>query len=290
MNFLKDKVVLITGGCGSFGKPFVKLLLEKTPARAVRVYSRDEHKQVDLEEELWEYRDRLRLFLGDVRDFQKLKMATRGVDYVVHAAAYKCMPKCELDPFEAVKTNVLGSQNVIQASLDNNVGVTLLISTDKAVEPINLYGATKMTAERMFLAANNYRGDRSCRFHVSRYGNVAGTKSSVIPLFLKYKAEGRTLPVVDRATRYWITVKEANEFVLNCLKRSSDTALKGSTFIPSMRSVRIEDIAKAIYPENIKYIVPRDGDKLHETLDGKTYSNQNAYLSVAEIKEFIYGK
>ena len=268
------KTIAITGGTGSFGRGFVKLLLEETDW-TIRILSRDEHKQLDMEKELSRQVDRLRFFLCDIRDKEKLSMALNGVDYVVHAAAYKCVQKSELDPFETVKTNILGTQNVIQASLDKNVDTCLLISTDKAVEPINLYGSTKMVAERLTVAANAYRGNTRTKFCVTRYGNVAGTRSTIVPIYLGLRHTG-IFPVSDKdSTRFWITLADANKFVLKVLVMASNS-WGGEVYVPQMRSVRVTDIAETIGGPGYNMAVTglRPGDKVHESLITKEESKR----------------
>lgn len=266
MNFLKDRVVLITGGTGSFGQKFVDLLLESTPVKTVRIYSRDEHKQLDMADRLSCQKDRLRFFLGDIRDEAKLRMALRGVDYVVHAAAYKQVQKAELDPLETVKTNIQGTQNVINAALDNDVSSVLLVSTDKAVQPINLYGSTKMVAERLTIAANAYRGNRRTRFCATRYGNVAGSRSTIVPIFLNQAPTGKVTITDTEATRFWIPLRESNKFVLQALEMAA-YGQGGEIYVPKMPSVRVVDVATAVAPEAQQVVIgQRPGDKLHESL------------------------
>lgn len=263
---MSSRTILITGGTGSFGRGFVNLLLNETDW-TIRILSRSEHLQLDMERELEAYKDRLRFFLGDVRDLERVKMAFKGVDYVVHAAAYKCVQKAETDPFETVKTNILGTQNVIQASLSADVDSVLLISTDKAVEPINLYGSTKMVAERLMVAANAYRGIGRTKLCATRYGNVAGTRSTVVPIFMGLRASG-TLPVSDKnSTRFWITLRDANKFVLKALRMASESQ-GGEIYVPQMASIRLTDLAKCIGGPNINlsFTGLRPGDKLHESL------------------------
>ena len=252
------KSILITGGTGSFGQKFVELLLSTNEYDRICIYSRDEHKQLEMEQRLND--SRLRFFLGDIRDLERLRLALRGINEVVHAAAYKQVQKAEYDPSECVKTNIRGSDNVIRACIDNGVKKCLLISTDKAVQPINLYGSTKMVAERLFIAANSYA---STLFAVSRYGNVAGTRSTVVPIFLAQRSSGVVTVTNTNATRFWITLEEANKFVLNVL-----SVLKpGRVYTPKMDSVKIMDIKEAVAPEcKVKIIGNRPGDKLHEVL------------------------
>lgn len=285
---MSEKAVLITGGTGSFGKGFVKLLVKQPDIKMARVLSRDEHKQRLMRLDIQS--DRVSYYIGDVRDKERLKRAMDGVDWVIHAAALKQAPLGEIEPQEFIKTNVLGTLNVIESALDCDVEKVILISTDKAVEPINLYGATKMCAERSILQADKMRGLKRTRFACTRYGNVAGTSGSVIPLFLGLEEETAT-PICDpRATRFWITLEDANQFVLNSLLNMEG----GEVFIPQLKSVRIIDIAAALRPDKHCIIIGlRPGDKLHEVLsvDGRRYSSDNNdFLTVSEIREHVYGR
>lgn len=262
---LSGKSILITGGTGSFGKQLVKTILEKYPkVRRLVVYSRDELKQFEMSQQFPESRyPQMRFFIGDVRDRQRLTRALEGVDIVVHAAALKQVPACEYNPFEAIKTNVLGAQNVIDAALDHNIQKVVALSTDKAAAPINLYGATKLCSDKLFVSANNYKGGRDTMFSVVRYGNVMGSRGSVIPFFMKKKDEG-TLPITDeRMTRFNITLQEGVELVLLAL----DRMWGGEIFVPKIPSYRIVDVATAIAPSCEQKIVGiRPGEKLHEEM------------------------
>jgi len=262
---IDGKTLLITGGTGSFGKRFISTLLRHHNPEKVIVYSRDELKQFEMayQEPFASNEDRMRYFIGDIRDLPRLQRAMEGVDIVVHAAALKQVPAAEYNPFEAVKTNIIGGQNVIDACLSANVQRVIALSTDKAAAPINLYGATKLCSDKLFVAANNYRGERSIRFSVVRYGNVLGSRGSVVPFFLARKNNG-TLPITDeRMTRFSITLQDGVDFVINCL----DWMWGGELFVPKIPSYRIADVAKAIAPDSkIEIIGIRPGEKLHEEM------------------------
>lgn len=261
---LNGKSVLVTGGTGSFGKRFIATLLERySPARVV-VYSRDELKQFEMSHmEPFAGQDCMRYFLGDVRDLPRLNMAMQGVDVVIHAAALKQVPAAEYNPFEAIKTNVIGGQNVIDACLANSVSRVIALSTDKAAAPINLYGATKLCSDKLFVAANNFRGHHNIRFAVVRYGNVLGSRGSVVPFFMSRRATG-VLPVTDaRMTRFSITLQQGVDFVLSCL----DRMWGGELFVPKIPSYRIMDVAQAVAPDcKVDYVGIRPGEKLHEEM------------------------
>jgi UDP-N-acetylglucosamine 4,6-dehydratase len=261
----EDSSILITGGTGSFGKAFVGAVLTRFPnIKRLVVFSRDELKQFEMSQEYSssEYRG-LRYFLGDIRDYGRLREALEGIDTLVHAAALKQVPAAEYNPFEFIKTNVIGAENVIQAALDKAVKRVVALSTDKAAAPINLYGATKLCSDKLFTAANNVRGVRDIRFSVVRYGNVMGSRGSVIPFFLERKKTG-TLPITDPAmTRFNISLREGVDMVLWTL----DNALGGEIFVPKIPSYRISDVAKAIGPECEHPIVGvRPGEKIHEEM------------------------
>jgi len=259
---LNGKTILVTGGTGSFGKKFIQNILERYKPKKVIVYSRDELKQFEMQQ-TWPDGDVMRYFIGDVRDYSRLKRAMEGVDIVIHAAALKQVPAAEYNPFEAVKTNVIGGQNVIDAALSQGVHKVIALSTDKAAAPINLYGATKLTSDKLFIAANNYKGKHDIKFSVVRYGNVMGSRGSVIPFFQK-KADTGILPITDeRMTRFNITLQEGVDFVLQCL----DKIWGGELFVPKIPSYRILDLAEAIAPEcKQKIIGIRPGEKLHEEM------------------------
>ena len=261
---MDDKVVLITGGTGSFGKKFTEIVLSRFRPRKLIIFSRDELKQLEMRETF--SGDRypcIRYFIGDVRDRDRLYRAFDGVDVVVHAAALKQVPAAEYNPIEAVKTNVLGANNVIDAAIDRNVRKVIALSTDKAVNPINLYGATKLCSDKLFIGANNYAGHHGTRFSVVRYGNVVGSRGSVVPFFLKMRKTG-VLPITDpRMTRFWITLEQGVEFVLASLQRMSG----GEIFVPKIPSMKVVDLARAIDSGCQTVIVGiRPGEKLHEVM------------------------
>ncbi|HEX2210472.1 MAG TPA: UDP-N-acetylglucosamine 4,6-dehydratase (inverting) [Longimicrobium sp.] len=258
------RVVLVTGGTGSFGQKLVETLLQRHQPRKVVVFSRDEQKQYEMRQRFPEHAfEAVRYFLGDVRDRERLYRALDGVDVVVHAAALKQVEACEYNPLEAVRTNILGAANLIDAAIDRNVGRVITVSTDKAVNPVNLYGATKLTADKLFIAANNYSGAHGTRFGVVRYGNVVGSRGSVVPLFLQRRRTG-TVPVTDpRMTRFWITLEQGVEFVLRSLARMQG----GEIFVPRIPSMNIMDLALALAPGcGIEVVGSRPGEKLHEVL------------------------
>lgn len=258
-----DKVILITGGTGSFGKRYARTILERYQPRKVIIYSRDELKQFEMQQDFPQ--DCMRFFLGDVRDGERLIQAMNGVDYVIHAAALKQVPAAEYNPMECIKTNINGAQNVIQAALANNVEKVIALSTDKAANPINLYGATKLVSDKLFVAANNVAGGHDTRFAVVRYGNVVGSRGSVVPFFRKQVAIGRDhLPITDAAmTRFWITVQQGVDFVLKNFARMHG----GEIFVPKIPSVRVVDLAHAIAPHLPHRLVGiRPGEKLHEIM------------------------
>ncbi len=256
------KTILVTGGTGSFGQKFAEIMLKDFNPRAIRVFSRDELKQWEMKKR---FKDaRLRFFIGDVRDKDRLERAMDGADIVVHAAAMKQVPACEYNPFEAVKTNIIGAQNVINAAIDHNIEKVIAVSTDKAVNPVNLYGATKMCMEKMIIAANAYVGDkRRTRMSCARYGNVVGSRGSVIPLF-REQGSHNEITITDRdMTRFWITLEHGVKFVLECLEIMHG----GEIFVPKIPSMKVIDLAKAIAPESsIRYIGIRPGEKIHECL------------------------
>jgi UDP-N-acetylglucosamine 4,6-dehydratase len=263
MSIFDSKSVLITGGSGSLGKALVRQLLDETDVRRIAIYSRDELKQFHMRSE-FEDNARLRWFIGDIRDKDRLVRAMHGVDYVVHAAALKQVDTGEYNPMEFIKTNVLGSQNVIEASIDARVSKVVALSTDKASSPINLYGATKLTADKLFVAANNYSQSYGTSFCVVRYGNVMGSRGSVIPFFQNLAAEGKPLPITDiRMTRFWISIEDAVKFVLD----SFELMQGGELYVPRIPSMKIIDLAKAVSPDSdIVEIGIRPGEKLHEEM------------------------
>lgn len=260
-----DKTILVTGGTGSFGKKFMTMLFESYNPKKVIVYSRDEYKQFIVGQKFKKYNDRIRYFIGDVRDKERLYRAFDGVDYVIHAAALKQVPACEYNPFEAVKTNINGAQNIVDAAIDCGVKKVVALSTDKAVNPINLYGATKLASDKLFIAANAYSGSKETIFSVVRYGNVAGSRGSVIPFFQNLIDQGATeLPITDmRMTRFWITLEEAVKLVFKAVDESKG----GETYISKIPSFKITDLAKAMLPGGkLKEIGIREGEKLHEVM------------------------
>ena len=259
----KDKSVLITGGSGSFGKKLVKAVLERFHPTRLIVFSRDELKQFEMQRQF--PADCLRWFIGDVRDLQRLRQAMDGVDVVVHAAALKQVPTAEYNPMECVKTNIHGAENVIQAALDCRVRQVIALSTDKAANPVNLYGATKLVSDKLFVAANNVVGPHATRFSVVRYGNVVGSRGSVVPFFRQLIEEGADhLPITDeRMTRFWITLNQGVNFVLKSFERMQG----GEIFVPKIPSIRITDLARAMAPDMpTKIIGIRPGEKLHEVM------------------------
>ncbi len=261
---LNGKTILITGGTGSFGGYFVKTILKKYKPRKVIIYSRDEYKQLMMQRSFVGYEDILRFFLGDIRDRSRLYRAFDGVDYVVHAAALKQVPALEYNPTEAVKTNVIGADNIVDAAIENGVQKVINLSTDKAVNPINLYGATKLVAEKIFVAANSYAGGK-VKFSGVRYGNVIGSRGSVIPIFLGLKAAGvKEFPITDpQMTRFWISLGQSVELVIRALLEAEG----GEIFVPKIPSMEIKNLAKAIDPEcTFSYTGIRPGEKLHESL------------------------
>jgi UDP-N-acetylglucosamine 4,6-dehydratase len=257
-----DKTILITGGTGSFGSNCIERLLEDYEPRTIRVFSRDELKQSVLQSR-YPQDDRLRFFIGDIRDRERLIQATKGCDLIFHAAALKQVPACEYNPFEAVQTNVLGAENVVSAAIKNDVSCTLLLSSDKAVNPVNLYGATKLCAEKIFTQANAYAAYSVARFATARYGNVVGSRGSVVPIFLRQAEEGRLTITDERMTRFWITLPQAIEFVLSRIPLVEG----GEIFVPKIPSMRVADIAQAIAAEAPRVITGiRPGEKIHEVM------------------------
>lgn len=281
---LNNKTILITGGTGSFGKKFLEMIFARYNPKKVIIYSRDEFKQSVMKTEYANKvdLDKVRFFIGDVRDKERLKRAFRGVDYVIHAAAMKQVPTCEYNPLEAVKTNIHGAANVIDAALDCGVKKVVALSTDKAVNPINLYGGTKLVSDKLFISANAYTGESGTVFSVVRYGNVAGSRGSVIPIFKNIIEQGgRELPITDkRMTRFWITLEQGVELVFKALEESRG----GETYISKIPSFHIDDLARAMLPDcKIKEIGIREGEKLHEVMVTKddsrmTYEYEKHYI------------
>ena len=263
MNQLENSSILITGGTGSLGRALIKYLLEETTARRIAIFSRDELKQLELRN-YFKNNSRLRWFLGDVRDLERLKRAFHGVDFVIHAAALKQVDTGEYNPMEFIKTNVLGSQNIIDAAIETKVKKVVALSTDKASSPINLYGATKLTADKLFVAANNYSISYGTAFCVVRYGNVMGSRGSVIPYFRQIAESGEPLPLTDlRMTRFWISIQQAVEFVV----KSFEIMQGGELYVPRIPSMKLTDLAKAVAPNSkVIEIGMRPGEKLHEEM------------------------
>lgn len=256
-----NKTILITGGTGSFGQLCVDTLLRTCRPKKIIVFSRDELKQSQMMERFTH--PSLRFFLGDVRDKERLCRAFDGVDLVIHAAALKQVPALEYNPFEAIRTNIIGAYNVISAAIDCGVEKVVALSTDKAANPINLYGATKLCSDKLFVSANSLAGSRKTRFAVTRYGNVVGSRGSVVPLFLRQRASGEVTLTDDRMTRFWITLDQGVQFVLRCF----DLMVGGEIFVPKIPSARMTDVAKALAPEcRQKVIGIRPGEKLHEIM------------------------
>ncbi|WP_457626282.1 UDP-N-acetylglucosamine 4,6-dehydratase (inverting) [Persephonella sp.] len=285
---LDNRVVLITGGTGSFGKTFTKRILKEFNPKKVIIFSRDEYKHYLMQKEFESYRNKLRFFIGDVRDKERLKRAFEGVDIVIHAAALKHVPLMEYNPIEAVKTNIGGAENIINAAIDSGVEKVIALSTDKAVNPVNLYGATKLVSDKLFISANAYAGGKKTRFSVVRYGNVAGSRGSVIPFFLKLVKEGvKELPITDfRMTRFWITLEEGVDLVLEAIKESKG----GEIYVSKIPSFKVVDLARAICPEcKLREIGIREGEKLHEVMiteedSRNTYEYENYYIIYPQFK------
>ena len=267
-----NKSILITGGTGSFGKKYTEILLKKYKPKRLVIYSRDELKQYEMAQM---FKDKaMRFFIGDVRDYKRLRTAMNGIDYVIHAAAMKHVPIAEYNPMECIKTNIDGAQNVIDASLECGVSKVIALSTDKACNPVNLYGATKLASDKLFVAANNIVGDKKTRFSVVRYGNVVGSRGSVVPLFKKLIAQGeKELPIThENMTRFWITLEQGVNFVLKNFERMKG----GEIFIPKIPSMTMVDLAKALAPDlGVKIIGIRPGEKMHEMM----ISRDDAHLT-----------
>ena len=279
--YLKGKTILVTGGTGSFGKKFVKTVLDRYSIKKLIIYSRDELKQYEMQMSLKDPDNKLRFFIGDVRDLTRLKLAMRNVDIVVHAAALKQVPAAEYNPMECIKTNINGANNVIEAAIACNVEKVIALSTDKAANPINLYGATKLCSDKLFTAANNLVGESKTRFSIVRYGNVSGSRGSVVPFFRKLKEEkAEFIPITDfNMTRFWISLTQGVEFVLKSLVRMHG----GEVFVPKIPSIKISDLATAIAPDlPQKEIGIRPGEKIHELMCPKDDA-----LHVLEFEDFF---
>ncbi len=292
MNNLSGASVLITGGTGSFGKSFLKRVLTESDPKRVVVFSRDELKQYELRQEMGED-SRIRYFIGDIRERDRLELALHQIDYVVHAAALKQVNTAEYNPMEYVKTNILGSENVIRASMEAGVKKVVALSTDKASSPINLYGATKLTSDKLFISSNHYSAGFDTRMSVVRYGNVVGSRGSVIPFFRKLAERGDPLPITDeRMTRFWITLPDAVDFVIQKL----DTMQGGELFVPQIPSMRVGDLAEAIAPGAPTVITGiRPGEKLHEEMISvedapRTIQNGDYYTVLPTIAEWGFNQ
>jgi UDP-N-acetylglucosamine 4,6-dehydratase len=258
----KNQIVLVTGGTGSFGKKFIEILIRDHNPKKVIVFSRDELKQYEMQAKGFN-QPNLRYFIGDVRDRERLIRAMHGVDIVVHAAALKQVPACEYNPMEAIKTNIMGTSNVVEAALDAGVKKVLGLSTDKAVNPVNLYGATKLAAEKLTVQSNAYAGGSATRFSCVRYGNVVGSRGSVVPVFLKQRESGKVTITDDRMTRFWLSLEQGVRFVISCIEQMEG----GEVFVPKIPSMKVIDLSKAIAPDaDVDIIGIRPGEKLHEVL------------------------
>jgi len=277
---LKASSILITGGTGSFGKEFLRTVLNEHDPRRIVIFSRDELKQYEMKQE-WGQDDRVRFFLGDIRDEERLNIALHGVDHVVHAAALKQVDTAEYNPMEYIKTNVLGSENVIRASMQQGVKKVVALSTDKASSPINLYGATKLTADKLFISSNNYAKNYGTQFAVVRYGNVMGSRGSVIPFFRSLAEKGEPLPITDmRMTRFWITLPQAVDFVIQSFADMNG----GELYVPRIPSMKVTDLAEAIAPgAPLVEIGIRPGEKLHEEM----ISSEDARRTFAQPTRYI---
>jgi UDP-N-acetylglucosamine 4,6-dehydratase/5-epimerase len=266
----QQESILVTGGTGSFGKKFVEIMLRDYHPQRLVVFSRDELKQHEMRTSGFDHPS-MRYFIGDVRDVERLKRALAGVTVVVHAAALKQVPACEYNPFEAIQTNIMGGRNVIDAAIDQGVRRILALSTDKAVNPINLYGATKLCAEKVFVQANAYAGAKNTRFSCARYGNVVGSRGSVIPIFLEQRRRGKITITDPRMTRFWLTLEQGVKFVIRCLEQMHG----GEIFVPKIPSMRLLDLAETIAPGcQVETIGIRPGEKLHEVLVSEDESRQ----------------
>ncbi len=279
----RDAGVLVTGGTGSFGHKFVEIMLAKHRPRRLVIFSRDELKQSEM---MARFSDpSLRFFVGDVRDRDRLERAMHGIDVVVHAAALKQIPSCEYNPFEAIQTNVMGAKNVIDAAIDQHVKRVVALSTDKAVNPVNLYGATKLCAEKLFVQGNAYGHARGTTFSVVRYGNVIGSRGSVIPLFLAQRPSGKVTVTDSRMTRFWIRLEQGVEFAIRC----AEVMRGGEIFVPKIPSMRLMDLVKVVAPGcEVEMIGTRPGEKLHETLISEDESQQALEVDDMFVLEPIY--
>ena len=285
----KDKVILVTGGTGSFGKAYISSLIQsKIKFKKIIIFSRDELKQFEMSNQKIFKDKRVRMILGDIRELSSVQRAFIGVDYVVHAAALKQVPAAEYNPFEFIKTNILGSQNIVEAALNSNIKKVIALSTDKAVSPLNLYGASKLAADKLFISANNLVGaNEPTRFSIVRYGNVIGSRGSVLPLFRKYLSKKKNyFPITDKdMTRFWISLDEGVKFVLDMFSKANG----GEIFIPKMPSIKITDLAKALNKKyKLKIIGIRPGEKIHESLcikeeSSHTYEFNSFFITYPSI-------
>ncbi len=275
MSILEGSSILVTGGTGSFGKAFIRYALDNLNPKRIVIFSRDELKQYEARQ-LFDNDQRLRWFIGDIREQHRLMRAMHGVDYVVHAAALKQVDTAEYNPFEFVKTNIIGSQNVVEAAIDTGVKKVVALSTDKASSPLNLYGATKLAADKLFQSANHYAAGHETRFSVVRYGNVMGSRGSVVPFFKKLAEEGKPLPITDnRMTRFWITLPQAVQFVVD----SFDLMVGGELYVPRIPSMKLTDLVEAIAPGAETYEMGiRPGEKLHEEMISQDDSRRTLLL------------
>lgn len=283
-----DKVVLITGGTGSFGRKFTKALLQRYQPKKIIIFSRDELKQFEMQQ-VYDH-DCMRYFIGDIRDKERVMQACNGVDYIIHAAALKQVPAAEYNPTECIRTNIHGAENVIRAAMNTDVQKVMALSTDKAACPVNLYGATKLASDKLFVAANNMAGGNT-EFSVVRYGNVVGSRGSVVPFFKKMKEEGKAIPITDESmTRFWITLQQGVDFVIKNFSRMKG----GEIFVPKIPSVKITDLAEAIAPGIDRQVIGiRPGEKLHETMcpyddSHLTIEFDDHYVITPTIKLFRY--
>ena len=285
--FFDGKVILVTGGTGSFGTKFVETILDRFNPAVIRIFSRDELKQSEMQRRFAD-ESRLRYLIGDVRSKERLELATRGVDLIVHGAALKQVPACEYNPFEAVQTNIIGAENVVAAAIANQVPMTVALSTDKAVNPVNLYGATKLAAEKIVTQANAYTGDLPVCFACVRYGNVVGSRGSVIPIFLSQARSGVVTITDERMTRFWITLDEAVNFVIESIGAMGG----GEVFVPRIPSMRIVDVADTLAPSAERRIIGiRPGEKLHEVLvtadeSRHAYATANGFVIMPEYAQW----
>jgi len=289
ISFLNNKNILVTGGTGSFGSYFVKTLLKFSRPKRLVIYSRDEFKQAELKEELDNYPNKkcLRFFIGDVRDLERLKLSCRDIEFIIHTAALKQIDTAEYNPFECVKTNITGAENIVNASLVSSIKKVIAISTDKAVNPINLYGASKLASDKIFISANQFSKPKDAKFSVVRYGNVIASRGSVIPYFLNSRSnKNKKINITHKdMSRFWISIHDAVYFVISCCK----SMIGGEIFVPKIPSIKTIDIAKSLAPSNkINFIGKRPGEKIHEVLVSEevsdyTYENKDRYITIPDF-------